>query len=80
MVSFGGRIWAENWNEGAVYSPDGMIIQFDVERSGSVILVGRSLGVVTISPAVGWQISRFGSPIAEIPRLLQLRDSRSATT
>jgi hypothetical protein len=26
---WGGRIWAEYWNEGAVYSPDGMIIQFD---------------------------------------------------
>jgi hypothetical protein len=23
------RIWADAWNEGAVYSPDGMIIQFD---------------------------------------------------
>lgn len=23
------RIWVDNWNEGAVYSPDGMIIQFD---------------------------------------------------
>ena len=23
------RIWIEGWNEGAVYSPDGMIIQFD---------------------------------------------------
>src|SRR5262245_51820144 len=23
------RLWVENWNEGAVYSPDGMIIQFD---------------------------------------------------
>jgi hypothetical protein len=23
------RIWVENLNEGAVYSPDGMIIQFD---------------------------------------------------
>jgi len=23
------RIWADNWNVGAVYSPDGMIIQFD---------------------------------------------------
>ena len=29
LVSFGGRIWAENWNEGAVYSQVGMIIQFD---------------------------------------------------
>jgi hypothetical protein len=24
-----GHIWAESWNEGAVYSPDGMTIQFD---------------------------------------------------
>ena len=23
------HIWAESWNEGAVYSPDGMTIQFD---------------------------------------------------
>jgi hypothetical protein len=23
------RIWADNWNTGAVYSPDGMMIQFD---------------------------------------------------
>lgn len=27
------RIWIEAWNEGAVYSPDGMVIQFD---NGSV--------------------------------------------
>ena len=24
-----GHIWAEAWNEGAFYSPDGMTIQFD---------------------------------------------------
>jgi len=24
-----GHIWAPNWNEGAIYSPDGMTIQFD---------------------------------------------------
>jgi hypothetical protein len=23
------RIWVDAWNEGAVYSPDGMVIQFD---------------------------------------------------
>jgi hypothetical protein len=23
------RIWIDGWNEGAVYSPDGMLIQFD---------------------------------------------------
>ena len=28
-----GHIWAQNWHQGAVYSPDGMTIQFD---SGSV--------------------------------------------
>ena len=24
-----GRIWAPDWNEGAVVSPDGMTVQFD---------------------------------------------------
>jgi hypothetical protein len=24
-----GHIWAENWGEGAIYSPDGSTIQFD---------------------------------------------------
>jgi hypothetical protein len=24
-----GHFWAEGWNEGAIYSPDGMTIQFD---------------------------------------------------
>jgi hypothetical protein len=28
-VDWPGHIWAESWNEGAVYSPDGMTIQFD---------------------------------------------------
>jgi hypothetical protein len=28
-VDWPGHIWAVNWNEGAVYSPDGMTIQFD---------------------------------------------------
>ena len=28
-----GHIWAQYWNEGAVYSPDGMTVQFD---NGSV--------------------------------------------
>lgn len=23
------RIWVDSWNEGAVYSPDGLLIQFD---------------------------------------------------
>jgi len=28
-IDWSGHIWAQNWNEGAVYSPDGMTIQFD---------------------------------------------------
>jgi hypothetical protein len=28
-IDYPGHIWAEYWNEGAVYSPDGMVIQFD---------------------------------------------------
>ena len=28
-VDWPGHIWAQYWNEGAVYSPDGMTIQFD---------------------------------------------------
>jgi len=28
-IDYPGHIWAQNWNEGAVYSPDGMTIQFD---------------------------------------------------
>jgi hypothetical protein len=32
-IDWPGHIWAQSWNEGAVYSPDGMTIQFD---NGSV--------------------------------------------
>jgi len=28
-IDYPGHIWAQYWNEGAVYSPDGMTIQFD---------------------------------------------------
>jgi hypothetical protein len=28
-IDWAGHIWAPNWNEGAIYSPDGMTIQFD---------------------------------------------------
>ena len=28
-IDYPGHIWAEAWNEGAFYSPDGMTIQFD---------------------------------------------------
>ena len=32
-VDYPGHIWAENWGEGAFFSPDGLIVQFD---NGSV--------------------------------------------
>src|SRR6516225_92264 len=32
-IDYPGHIWVAAWNEGAFYSPDGMIIQFD---NGSV--------------------------------------------
>jgi hypothetical protein len=28
-IDWPGHIWAERWGEGAIYSPDGMTIQFD---------------------------------------------------
>ena len=28
-VDWPGHIWAQSWNEGAIFSPDGMTIQFD---------------------------------------------------
>jgi hypothetical protein len=28
-VDYPGRIWAPDWNEGAIISPDGMMVQFD---------------------------------------------------
>ena len=28
-IDYPGHIWAQYWNEGAVYSPDGLTIQFD---------------------------------------------------
>jgi len=44
-VDYPGHIWAEYWDEGAVFSPDGMTIQFD---RGSVWQ--RDLGPVLPPP------------------------------
>lgn len=44
-VDWPGHIWAQSWNEGAVYSPDGMTIQFD---RGSVWV--RNLGPLPPPP------------------------------
>lgn len=45
-VDWPGHIWAQSWNEGAVYSPDGMTIQFDngtVWRRSIELLVVQSI-------------------------------------
>lgn len=36
-IDWPGHIWAQSWNEGAVYSPDGFTIQFD--RGSAWVLV-----------------------------------------
>jgi hypothetical protein len=28
-LDWSGHIWAEGWNQGAIFSPDGMVVQFD---------------------------------------------------
>jgi hypothetical protein len=44
-IDWPGHIWTQSWNEGAVYSPDGMTIQFD---NGTVWQ--RSLQVLQLIP------------------------------
>ena len=39
------RIWLDAWNEGAVYSPDGMLIQFD-----NGVIWQRDLGLPPLRP------------------------------
>jgi hypothetical protein len=46
-IDYPGHIWVAAWNEGAFYSPDGMIIQFD---SGS--LWQRVVEVPIVAPVV----------------------------
>jgi len=49
-VDWPGHIWAQNWNEGAVYSPDGMTIQFD---NGTVWRRNIELVVLPSAPPHG---------------------------
>jgi hypothetical protein len=46
-IDYPGHIWVAAWNEGAFYSPDGMIIQFD---NGSVWQ--RVVEVPIVAPVV----------------------------
>jgi hypothetical protein len=45
-VDWPGHLWTQSWNEGAVYSPDGMIIQFD---NGTVWR--RNIELLVLPPA-----------------------------
>jgi hypothetical protein len=59
-VDWPGHIWAQSWNEGAVYSPDGMVVQFD---RGSVWV--RNLALLhpcTRSSDKGWRCPRARKP------------------
>ena len=62
-INWPGQIWAQYWNEGAVYSPDGMAIQFD---RGSVWV--RDLAPFPPPPPVhfkGWRRAySFGKILA----------------
>jgi len=44
-IDWSGHIWAEGWNQGAIFSPDGTVIQFD---RGTVWQ--RDLTPVSIAP------------------------------
>jgi hypothetical protein len=46
-IDYPGHIWVQGWNEGAVYSPDGMTIQFD---RGTVW--ARNLVIVPMQPVL----------------------------
>jgi hypothetical protein len=49
-IDWPGHIWAQSWNEGAVYSPDGMTIQFD---NGTVWQRNVELLVLPMAPPRG---------------------------
>src|SRR5437868_3868643 len=53
-VDWVGHLWAQQWNQGAAISPDGMFIQFD---RGTVWQ--RELGPVVVAP-----VERFRAPPA----------------
>jgi hypothetical protein len=59
-----GHIWAPGWNQGAIYSPDGMIIQFD---RGTVWQ--RDLGEPELVPAPprGTALRRVAPPVESAP-------------
>jgi hypothetical protein len=49
-IDWPGHIWAQSWNEGAIYSPDGMTIQFD---NGTVWQRNVELMVLPLAPPGG---------------------------
>ena len=61
-VDWIGHIWAQSWNEGAVYSPDGMIIRFD---RGTVWQ--RDLGETDVAPVERRRGRRLGPPVVNGP-------------
>lgn len=60
-VDYPGHIWVENWHEGALYSPDGMAIQFD---RGSVWQ--RDIGQFDDVSVVGPPLASTKRPLAPV--------------
>jgi hypothetical protein len=50
-VDWVGHLWVQNWNQGAAYSPDGMVIQFD----GGTIWQ-RDLGAPVVAPVERYRV------------------------
>lgn len=61
-VDWNGRFWARSWNEGANYSPDGMVIQFD---RGTVWQ--RDLGEPEVVPTAPQRAAKQGRRAAPAP-------------
>jgi hypothetical protein len=53
-VDWSGHIWAEGWNQGAIFSPDGTVIQFDRgtiwQRDISTPVAAPVFGTTAIRP------------------------------
>jgi hypothetical protein len=67
-IDYPGHFWAEGWNEGAIYSPDGMTIQFD---RGTVWqrIVALPLPPVLVPPHIRYRVHHrhYVHPLRPLP-------------
>ena len=69
-IDWVGHIWAENWQQGAIYSPDGMVIQFD---RGTVWQ--RDLQPVAVPPPPPRAPFKRAAPAPKAERVALARDA-----